>query len=173
MDIEENKKSNKILLCACKKYIENQKNGILLMNPNLEINKNLSYNFFDTDDFEVNCFCPLMKKERNNIIKYNLFLVGGFEKENKIGMIKLYRVIYNKQNNFEIEFLQDILIDKTDDFEGFKRTVNCIIQDQNNGRILVNTWEGKIHLFSEPNLDYYLSENNSNITELLKKYSSN
>ena len=173
MDIEENKKSNKILLCACKKYIENQKNGILLMNPNLEINKNLSYNFVDTDDFEVNCFCPLMKKERNNIIKYNLFLVGGFEKNKKTGMIRLYRVIYNDETNFDIEFLQDILIDKTEDFEGFKRTVNCIIQDQNNGRILVNTWEGKIYLFSEPNLDYYFDDNDSNITELLKKYSSN
>ena len=35
----ESKSENKILLCACKKYIEGQKNGILLVNPQLGNNK--------------------------------------------------------------------------------------------------------------------------------------
>jgi len=61
-------KDNKILLCACKKYNSQQQNGILLIN--LEINDDLKLEkfFYDTNDFEVNCFCQICNVENNNII---------------------------------------------------------------------------------------------------------
>ena len=47
-----------VLLCACKKYTRNQKNDILLVNIN---NQDIvNYKFYDTNNFEVFCFCQLM-----------------------------------------------------------------------------------------------------------------
>ena len=58
MPMEEENKTNKILIFACKKYEENQKNGILLLK--LDLTKNnfniLSKNFYETGNFEVLCF---------------------------------------------------------------------------------------------------------------------
>ena len=84
-------KSNKVLLCACKKYKEDQKNGILLLNLDLNDNNNnnlevLSQTFYEIEYFEIYCLCPLFKLDKNNILdekKNNLietdrFLVGGF-----------------------------------------------------------------------------------------------
>ena len=67
----ENNKENKhninykVLLCACKKYIKNQKNGILLVNINEKDSSQneakISYIFYNTKNFEVYCFCPISK----------------------------------------------------------------------------------------------------------------
>ena len=58
----------KVLLCACQKYIKNQKNGILLVNINDELYKidysnslKINYYFYDTNNFEVHCFCPIFR----------------------------------------------------------------------------------------------------------------
>ena len=52
--------NKKILLCACKKYKEGQKNGILLLKCDLnEDFKILSINFYETENFEVFCLCPI------------------------------------------------------------------------------------------------------------------
>ena len=56
-------------------------------------------------------------------------------------------------HNFNIEFMQDIVIDYTEDFEGFNGTINCIIQSSKTGEIVVTSWDGTINLFSKPNLD--------------------
>jgi hypothetical protein len=53
------KNKNRILLCACKKYFSDQKNGILLVNPQLNDNHDVNDPFYDTGDFEVYCFCPI------------------------------------------------------------------------------------------------------------------
>ena len=67
----------KILLCACKKYSKKQKNGLLIVNiKNIKTIKNIDNDkendkyefnskFYDTKNFEVYCFCPLLlyKKE--------------------------------------------------------------------------------------------------------------
>ena len=164
MDFEENNKNYKILLCGCKKYISEQRNGIVIMNANLEENKELSYKFYDTNDFEVNCFCPIYIKEENNkMTKTNYFLVGGFDKSEKEGMIKLFEINYK---NFNIEFKQDIPFTYKNEngfSKGFERNINCIIQLKSNGKILVSSWNGKIYLFSEPNIDFYLNDNDINI----------
>jgi len=109
IDIKNEKNNNiitkKILLCAYKKYIENQKNGILLL-TNIEENNfqnikdiDIKTNFFDTRDFEVYCFCPILILETSKILKVNntktnYFLVGGFEKTKNKGIIK-YSITYH------------------------------------------------------------------------------
>ena len=85
---EDDNSINKILLCACKKYIKGEKNGILLVK--LELNKNIKIieKFYDTSNFEIYCFCPILKlendlnilnKENKKITDSKYFLVGGFD----------------------------------------------------------------------------------------------
>ena len=97
-DIEERGDiGNRILLFAYKKYIKNQKNGILLvynMNNIFERKKVDSY-FYNTNNFEPYCICPLLINESKYILEDSVkikesgyFLVGGFDKRRKQGMIK-------------------------------------------------------------------------------------
>jgi len=161
-------KSNKILLCACKKYLQKQKNGILIMNANLGDNQKIENPFYDTGNFEVNCFCPISiitnnNKDYNNIdAEYknkiliedtDLFFVGGYDIEKRIGIIKLYKVNFGEKTfNTKIEYLQDIEIDNIDS------PVNSIIQSKISGNILFNSYSGNIYLFTRPNINYYLNE---------------
>jgi len=161
-------KSNKILLCACKKYLQKQKNGILIMNANLGDNQKIENPFYDTGNFEVNCFCPISiitnnNKDYNNIdAEYknkilvedtDLFFVGGYDIEKRLGIIKLYKVNFGEKTfNTKIEYLQDIEIDNIDS------PVNSIIQSKISGNILFNSYSGNIYLFTRPNINYYLNE---------------
>ena len=173
MPKDENKK-NRILLCACKKYLTGQKNGILLVNPQLEDNQEVKDAFYETKDFEVHCFCPIfeldpgkeiIENEKNiNLIDTEFFFVGGFDTRINEGKIKLYKVIYaERAYNTKIKFLQDIEIKKSDilkeedneQFEGFEGAISCIIQSKYKGNILVSCYDGNIYLFSKPNLEYY------------------
>ena len=81
IDIENEKNSNtitkKVLLYACKKYIENQKNGTpKITNIEEDNNQNIkdigikTY-FFNTRDFEVYCFCPILILETSKILEIN------------------------------------------------------------------------------------------------------
>ena len=38
--------------------------------------------------------------------------------------------------------------------------INCIIQSKISGNILVTSYSGNIYLFTKPNIDYYLNQNN-------------
>ena len=167
---EESVKSNKILLCACKKYKEEQKNGILLimlyLKNNLEV---LSKKFYENENFEVYCFCPiskfynindiqLFKKKNNTMIETEYFLVGGFNLDNKKGAIKLYKINYNKQEfkNTEIEYIKDIEISNRGEnkFDEFKGKITCIIQSRYSGNILLTCSDGNVFLFTLPNIDF-------------------
>ena len=157
-----NQKEIKILFCACKKYIHSQKNGIMLIDTNSigeEKILNKSKDFYETDDFEVCCFCPLKIKKDKKMQKTNYFLAGGLDGEKRQGMIKLYRVQYNeKKDKIMIEFLQDIEIETNDKFTGFNSNIECMMQHQSDGKIYVSSSDGNLNLFSDPNLDYYLEE---------------
>ena len=170
MPREETKAKNKILLCACTKYLDSQKNGIYLANPQLEDNKGINNPFYDTGNFEVFCFCPILvfdlevkiiyKGMKKEIIDTEYFLVGGFNVDKKEGEIKLFRVIYNeKAYNNKIEFVQNIEFERNKDFTGFEGAVSCITQIKENidysGFILVTCYSGKIYLLTKPNLDFY------------------
>ena len=170
----ESKSENKILLCACKKYIEGQKNGILLVNPQLGNNKVIKNPFYETD-FEVFCFCPILIVKNNNKIigvdyidkeyKNNIeiedtkfFFVSAFDDKKREGIIKLYKIIIpDKIENTKIKFLQNIEIDNKGDFKGFEGQIKSIIQSRITGNIIVTCANGKIYLFTQPNLSLYLN----------------
>ena len=148
---------NKILLCACKKYSSQQKNGILLVNPQLEDNKEVIDPFYDTDDFEVFCFCQLFINKNN--ISYNDFLlVGGFDCAKGVGVLKLYKLIKNERAyNTKIEFILDITFEDNEHFDGFELPINSIIQSKASENIIISSWDGKIYLLTPANLDFFFN----------------
>ena len=139
-----NENSEKYLLCACKKYEEDQENGIIMIKiKDKKINDDCI--FIPTKDFEVYCFCQIFDKIMNkeleiNQLKYNcpsnqelckytdFFLVGGYDKIRREGLIKLYKL--NKEGK-GIKFLQDIEFEKYD-------LSNKIEENQNQNEILKN-----------------------------------
>ena len=146
--------NEKILLCACTKYIENQDNGILLIKIS---NESLQKKFFGTENFEVNCFCPIVIYNNNNIFfdetknaKYtNYFLVGGYNNDRKEGLIKIYKINYNDNfDNLDIEFIKDFKIDQKgkNNFEGFKKPISCMIQSKKTKNIIITCLDGKVYL---------------------------
>ena len=69
----------------------------------LEAIKVNSY-FYNTGIFEPYCICHLLIIDSKNILENSVetketdyFLVGGFEKRRKQGMIKLYKIIYDEK----------------------------------------------------------------------------
>ena len=152
---EINKQTNKILFCACKKYFPHQKNGILLVNV-LKENKQKIELFYDTEKFEVYCFCPIFlydDKNNNNKIETDFLFIGGFDVERREGRIKLFKILYNEKGNINnIEYLQDIEF-------GFEGAVSSIVQSEKYGNVLVSCYDGNIYLFTKINLDFYLNNN--------------
>ena len=150
-------KEYKILICACKSYNQGQRNGIFLVNPDLENNEKFSYKFYCTEKFEVNCICLINQSEYKNNTFF--FFAGGIDTDRSLAMIKLFKAIYDQKNNkFNITFLQDIEIEKNDEFQGFETTIVCMMQSKTNGCILVGTSDGKVYVFSEPDLKYYIED---------------
>jgi hypothetical protein len=172
-DIEEKEDiGNRILLFACKKYIKSQKNGILLLynmlhipedkDKKLERIKVNSY-FYNTGIFEPFCICPLLIIDSKNILENSVetketdyFLVGGFEKRRKQGMIKLYKIIYDEKNKKvpSIEYIEDI---KSFDnkFKGFNGPISCITQSKKDGNLLITCWDGNVYLIDKPYIKSY------------------
>ncbi len=164
MEIGKDKKQ--ILLCACKKYTSSQKNGILIINPEIKENEYINFNFYDTEEFEVSCFCPINIKKDDKFVKTDYFLVGGFEKNKRKGIIKLFKVIYDNKSNIMIKYLEDIFCDDNNNYPLFDGNINCILQSKINGKLLISCWNGKVYLFSEPNIKYYLDNNDKDISKL-------
>ena len=161
------KKENKfkILLCACKNYKKEQKNGILLVIINMEENIDIKNTFCDTEKFEVYCFCPLLynkdgnNNETRNIVESNYFLVGGFDTYLGEGKILLYKINYEEKiDNTTIEYKQEIVFKARDDMDAFNGPINCITQSTKTGHILVSCLDGNIYLLTPPNISYYLDE---------------
>ena len=132
INIKDNKK---ILLCACKKYISSQSNGIFIINPEIKENKKIYSKFYDTEEFEVNCFCPINLKKDSEFVKTDYFLVGGFEKNKRKGIIKLFKVIYDNKSNIMIKYLEDIFCDDNNNYPLFDGNINCILQSKINFNI--------------------------------------
>jgi hypothetical protein len=166
---------DKILLCACKKYLSHQKNGILLVNIQNILGKDykkVKHPFYDTGEFEVYCFCPLTIEEKKftinkskSEIQTEFFLVGGFDNGKCEGKIKLYKMLYNDDpTKVRIEYLQDIEFkkDREKKFLGFNGAISSIIQSEKYLNILATCYDGNDYLLSPPNLEYYLDEKNEN-----------
>ena len=147
----------------------------------------ISYKFYETNNFEVFCFCPILIinnqayftddideiTNRDNIkISYtDYFFVGGYDNNKNIGLIKLYKVNFYKKD-INIEFIQDITINinkdnknETEKFQGFKGPISCIIQSKITSHILITCWNSYVYLFTPPNLNFFLNYNeNINLT---------
>ena len=155
--------NKKLLLCACKKYIKSQRNGILLIMNFEDIN--IKTFFLDTRNFEVYCFCPILIYETNNILEINntntnYFLAGGFEKEKNKGIIKLYKIIYSyEKSESRIEFIHNIEIINQYDSNEFiilKKPISCIIQTSSDEHLLVTCWDGNVYLLTTSNIEVCL-----------------
>ena len=174
--------NSKLLLVACKKYFKDDKNGILL--ATLKFNEDIGkkyVKFYDTINFEVYCFCPILKIDNKNILdtaqksETEYFLVGGFDLGKNEGLIKLYKVIYNDEiEKIKIEFIQDIIIEKkkgekdSESFKGFKGPISCIIQSPK-GEILVTCYDGNVYLLSEHIFEELKEIEDISILKLFKK----
>ena len=158
VNIEQDKNLNKILICACKKYENGQKNGILLLNLDLSDGLGEIYEtFLETQNFEVYCLCPLfnlvgneiLNCENNELIETNQFLVGGFNSDTNQGMIKLYEVNYNNNHEKpEIKFIKDFgrgITIKEEKDELFKGYITCIAQSKYDRKLLVTCSDGNIY----------------------------
>ena len=166
-----------ILLCACKRYVRGQKNGILLISD-LDSIENANYNknniqFYNTRNFEVHCICQLSIRENDNFVfnvkrkKTNYFLVGGFDIKKNKGIIKLFEICKKGADRiFVIEEVYDFSLEKNNKFKKFDGAISCIEQTKDKLNILVSCWNGKVYLFDAPNLDQILSWN-SNLKSLL------
>ena len=156
MPKEDIKSHYRVLLCACKKYKKGQKNGILLVNPQLNYEQEMEKFFYKTDDFEVYCFCPILDNKMKGTY---YFFAGGFDLLEKKGAIKLFKIIYGTtQWRTKIEFMQDIVLEYNEKFEGFQEPISSIIQSKVKGNVLVTCYDGNVYLFTPPNIDYYLEE---------------
>ena len=156
-----------VVLFACKKYIKSQKNGILVLILGNNLN-NINYYFYNTSNFEVYCFCPILLIESINIsskerkiIDTEYFLVGGYEPKKHKGIIKLFKIIYNEN---KIEYIEDIKFDD-DNYKRFRGPISCITQSSSDGKLLISCWDGNIYLFDSPKINNYLEND--------KKYKDN
>ena len=88
-----------------------------------------------------------------NLIKAILLSLRLKEKSGTVySILKLFKIREGKQ--LGIRYIQDLEnIDNS--FRGFELPVNNIIQIKDSGKIVVTTIDGRIYLFSKPNLDFY------------------
>ena len=153
--LKKNNEKIKLYLSACKKYSKGKKNGIILSKINLDT-KRMNSDFYDSQNFEVYCFCPIIILSEDSNLKYietEYFLAGGFALDRKKGLIKLYK-IRSKENSddYAIEFIQDLIPQKKGKFKGFKRPIIYIAQSKLNGQIIVNCLDEIAYLFCQPEL---------------------
>ena len=163
--------NKKLLLCACKKYNNEKKNGILVIYVDLDKKySTFEHYFYETGNFEVFCFCQIsnvyndnpingdiFKKENIKVVKTDYFLVGGFHDDRREGMLKLFKVSHNiKFSDTKIQYLQDIKIEDNNEFNGFEGPISCISQSDLIGNILITCWDGNIYLFKPTNIDFFL-----------------
>ena len=134
----------------------------------MEEKKDVENPFYDTNNFEVFCFCPILCKEGENsennddngkLIDTNYFLVGGFDNDLREGKIMLYKINYGEKDfNTTIEYIQDINFKIRDEIKTFNGPINCLVQSSKTGNIIASCYDGNIYLLTPPNLNYYLEE---------------
>ena len=173
-----------ILLCACKKYNEKDKNGILMVTitKNNENNEpKFNKKFIDTGEFEVYCFCPIKDEKEGNLLrevndlsdnsrKKDIFFAGGFDNTLGEGRIKLFKLVKKENEIKDIKFLQDVEIEKTTKMElieprtsqkkeikvkVFNGAISSLIQSTTEGNILASCYDGRVYQLSKPNLEKY------------------
>ena len=151
---EESKRVIKTSLFLLKKTNLEDKNGVLLIHPELSDIREMKGTFYETKDFEPYYFCPIFVKiyeNKNNInnlnksnfydntcnisddiidkvIKNNYFLIGGFDNDKNVAKLLICKILFDE---FKIKYFYSF------EFE-IKSPIIFIIQSKENGDILVN-----------------------------------
>jgi hypothetical protein len=165
ISIEE--KDISIILCACKKYLYSQKNGILLIDNN-NVGENNYYQFYDTNNYEVYCFCQIIYKEniyilddeKNKRYYTDYIFVGGFDKDNQKGVLKLYK-LENNEKDIKIKYISDIEIDNIE----FKSPISSIVQYKCSNDLLIVCLDGNVSLFNF-DIQLFLSKEQEEVKEI-------
>ena len=140
---------NEILICPCKKYLPEQKQGILSIYFNIKQNQYLPF-LHEIKDFVVNCICVLLNPDKKET---NLVLVGGYSKDESI---RLYKINYNSiLQTIEVQFIRDIVIIENNFFTMTKRQIYSIKQSKKSGKITIRS-NKNIYLCSPLDLRKYL-----------------
>ena len=162
-------KKGKYYYESCKKE---KKNGFLILNMDLEKKEKEIYEYFyETKNFEPYCIYQISNVENNNSINGKItnerninieetgfFMVGGFDPDKRMGIIKLYKIQVNKKDkNIKVRYLIDIGEEDTENnFKGFDSNITSITQSKITGNLLINSLDGNINLFKPPNLECFL-----------------
>ena len=142
-------KGNSKLLFIVKDNLE--KIGILIVDILFE-NKKIQHNFYEIKNFEITCICPIVIKTKTELKETEYILVGGFDKKESEGVIKLYKINLKNEPNIKIiQYIKDILFK-----EKFENPINYITQSEKTGNIIICFLDGKTYLLTQPNIDYYL-----------------
>ena len=150
--------TNELLLCACKSYNLGSKNGIMLskLNTNKFPIKLISLEFYDTEDFEISCFCSVYENKDRRFV---YVLVGGFESDKKRGMVKLYKIYHDvNDDRVKLEYIQDAIENSENNVE-FDGTINNIIRPKEKKRdVIVSCYKGSNYLFKLPRNDKFYED---------------
>ena len=71
-------------------------------------------------------------------------MVGGFDGEKGIGVIYLYKLIYEKNTHPKIENISRVFYNNYKELN----SINCIVQSTNTGNILISCIDGNIYSFT-------------------------
>ena len=104
----------------------------------------------------------ILKEKNRKIAKTNYFLVGGFDIKKCRGVIKLYKLIYGKENNdkIKIKYIDEASVDRGKNFyfKSFRGAISCITQLEKTGNILIGCWDGNVYVINPPNIKAYENE---------------
>ena len=130
--------NNYIFLCATKKLKDNQKNGLLAFNINIEkpFYKGILESFYDINNFRINSMTICERGNNDNEKNSALFLVGGnidsydFE-------IRLFKIMYLDGNKNDYVFLE--CIKKVIYYKDIQKCYSYIVQSIANGQLIFSS----------------------------------
>ena len=137
------------------KILKKSKKWNFIFSLNYHFNAlNISKKFFDTKNFEIFCFCPILIKDKNEVLKNqyiikdtNYFLEGGFHRDKYQGIVKWYKIVKNSEDytDNKIEYIEDINFGKNENnkLKKFKGPISDIMQNKMDGSVLITCWDGK------------------------------
>ena len=144
---------------------DNKKYGILLnfLSPDKTILSSIN---IDTGEFKINCFCPILLIENNNIITYNLenyknieisstnyFIAGGYDYGKKEGKLKLFEIYKGDTGNINMKEKCNII---PKNFTKFENSIISMIQSIIDGQIIILDSSGNVYYFTSPEIKSYI-----------------
>ena len=158
------KENSKLLFIAKDKF---GINGILIIDISIE-NSIVQHSFYKSIDFKIICICPIIIKKEKESKETEYILICGFDYIKWEETIKLFKI--NLKDNLDkttIKWIKDISFGEynlfNEKFEGFEKQISYITQSEKTGNIIISCLDGKIYLLTQPNIDYYLRNDDCKI----------